>query len=376
MDGNLKKKTIKILAIVLSSILVISSVLVAIIIFKHKNGGNENYYEEENHTYNVEDQLPYYFDETLQVGTLEFTYSVLDFNDFSRIIPLGNINPPGHTYPSDHIYFVLTNTVNDTMVYAPAGGKVIYIGEPGIYGDRDIRIAVTNTMTYYIGHIFINENIKVGDIIAAGNQIGISGNTQCVDFGVLNKNVRNEFLSGYYPVVALYGDKPLSYYAEPLKSELYSLVKPPKPIGDADYIYDGGVTDGKFVYDIAGTLCGNWFKEDCMPNSWYEWTAALSFSYDNYYTDQIRIAIGTTSTPYALNNNDNPIKPEDVSVSSSAVAYYIYNGNNTNLGLPMGERIGLIMVQMLSDNKLKLEFFNDTTSISRAFTNSALYYIR
>jgi hypothetical protein len=343
--------------------------------FSHKNGGNENY-NESTYVYNVEDQLPYYFDETLPNGTLEFTHSVLNSENFSRIIPLGNINPPGHTYPSDHIYWVLTSSVERYAVYAPTGGKVYYIGEPGIYGDCDIRIAVTNTMTYYIGHIFIDDNIEVGDVVLAGDQIGTSGNTDCVDFGVLNKNATNELLSGYYPVVSLYADKPLSYYAEPLKSELYSLVKPPQPIGDPDYVYDGEVTDGKFVYDIAGTLRGNWFKENNMPSSWYEWTTALSFSYDNFYTDQIRITIGTTSTPYVLNNNDSPIKPEDVSVSSGAVAYYIYNGNNTNKGIPTGTRTGLMMVQMLSDSRIELEIFDDTTSTSRAFTSSAVYYIR
>lgn len=371
----MQKKTIKILAIVLSSLLVMAGVFFAVIIYIHKDGGNENYYEG---TYenSVEDQLPYYFDSTLPSGTIEFTYSVLSSDAFSRIIPLGNTNPPGHTYPTDHIYWVLSNSSNESVVYAPAGGKVLYIGEPGMYNDRDIRIAVTSTMTYYLGHIFISENISVGDIVTAGEQIGISGNTSCVDFGLLNKNVNNEFISRYYPVVTLYGDKPLSYYTEPLKSELYSKVKPAQPIDEPDYVYDGGVTDGKFVYDIAGTLCGNWFKEDCLPNNWYDWTCALSFSYDNFYTNQIRIAIGITSTPYAIDNNDSPIKPEDVNVSSGAVAYYLYNGNNTIKGLPTGNRIGLIMVQMLSENRIKLEIFNDTTSTSLAFTNSAIYYIR
>ena len=37
-----------------------------------------------------------------------FTVSPLDVNSIAGIIPLGNLNPPSHTFPTDHIYFHLT----------------------------------------------------------------------------------------------------------------------------------------------------------------------------------------------------------------------------------------------------------------------------
>lgn len=288
------------------------------------------------------------------------------------------MNPPGHTFPTDHIYFVLA--APGVPVFAPAGGKILFIEEPGSYGDRAIRVAVTSSMTYYLGHIFTDESVKVGDTIEAGYQIGTSGNTSCVDLGVINKNINNAFISQKYPATTLYGDKPLSYYTEPLRSELYSLVRPAQAIGNPSFVYDEGVTDGEFMIDQLGTLSGNWFEEGSYNETgWYEWEDTLSFGYDIYFPDQIRIASGK-DIPYqnlALKNSDNPIRPENATKESGTITYYLYNANNTGIdGSPAGERIGLMTVQMLSDTRIMLEIFFDTTSETREFTSAALYYIR
>lgn len=181
------------------------------------NGGDEGY------TDNI---LLQYFDETMPVGSVEFTESILNEENLERITPLGQINPPGHTFPTDHIYFLTIGLY--PPVYAPSDGKILFIEEAGMYGDGAIRIAVSSTMTYYLGHIFVDEDLQVGDTIEAGEQVGISGNTSCVDFGLLNKDIDNGFLNQKMPLTTLYGDKPLLYYCEPLRTELYSMVKPPQ----------------------------------------------------------------------------------------------------------------------------------------------------
>lgn len=316
-----------------------------------------------------------YFDSSLLTGTIEFTNPIINIENISRIIPLGQINPPAHTFPTDHIYLVLNNI--EVPIYAPTEGKILHIDEPSVYGDIGIRIGVTNTMSYYLGHIFINEELEVGDTLSIGDQIGISGNTACVDLGVINKNINNNFISQKYPIVSLYGDKPLLYFTEALRTQLYELVKPGQPAEDHDYIYDKGVTDGEFAYDQLGTLNGNWFEEGCFDSSsWYEWENTLSFGYDVYYIDQIRIGIGKYGNSYAIKNTDNPINPKDVSVESEAISYYLYNANSTSKGLPTGNRIGLMMIEMLSDTRIRLEIFDDLTSVTREFTSASLYYVR
>ncbi len=317
-----------------------------------------------------------YFDSNLPSGTVEFTHSVLNFEDINRIIPLGNLNPPGHAYPTDHMYF-LVNSFEPT-VYAPAGGKILFIEEPGDYGDRAIRIAVTNSITYYLGHIFINEGLQVGDVIEAGSQIGTNGNTSCVDLGLLNKNIDNGFISEKMPLTTKYGDKPLLHYCEPLRSQLYALVKPATPdsVQYPDYIYDEEVTDGEFAFDISGTLSGNWIEEgNINSDGSYDWDATLSFSYDNFFPDQIRIASGKYYHTFALKNEDNPIKPENASTQSGVITYYLYNANNAPIGLPTGNFDFIMLVQMLSENRIKLEIFNSTNE-NPQFTSATLYYSR
>jgi len=330
----------------------------------------------DNDNYNTGEQLTEYFDTSLPNGEISFDNFVMRLTDFDRIIPLGQIHPPEHSFPTDHIYFVY-NGINKP-VYAPTSGKILYIGATNTYGDRAIRIGVTNTMAYYLDHIYITDGLKVGDTIQSGVQIGTSGNTPCVDFGVINKNVNNAFINQKYPVSTLYGDKPLYYYVEPLRAQLYAEVTPPQPIDEPEYVYDEPVTDGKFVYDEAGTLLGNWILEESLnENDRYEWADTLSFCYDCYYPTQIRIGSGQYGNAFAVSNDDNPTKPENVSISSGAVAYYLFNGNNTNKGIPpTGTRTGLMMVQMLSDTRIQVEIFNDTTSIRKDFTSASLYYVR
>ena len=329
--------------------------------------------EEDPHTENPNEislNLTSFFDDDMQEDGVEFSNSIMNFTDFERIIPLGNVSMPGHPIPTDHIYFVIKNV--GSAVFAPAGGKVLYIGGPSDYGDYDIRVAVPNTMTYYLGHILIANGLSVGDNVVAEQQSAISRNTACVDFGLINKNASNRFIYNKYPVTTVYAEKPLFYYAEPLRSQLYAKVM---PADEPDY--DGGVTDGKLVYDIAGTLSGNWIKEtDYNTDSWYEYTALLAFVYDVFYTDQIRIPVGVNSNFYALKNEDAPILPENVTTDSGIITYYLYNANNTSHGLPTEERMALMIVQMITDTKLKLEIFEATTSTTREFTSSAIYYVR
>lgn len=44
----------------------------------------------------------------------------------AAMLPLGNVTPPGHTYPIDHIYFQV-NTDEQVPLYAPANGWITHI---------------------------------------------------------------------------------------------------------------------------------------------------------------------------------------------------------------------------------------------------------
>lgn len=48
-----------------------------------------------------------------------FTTSPLDLRDIDFIRPLGGLNPPGHVFPTDHIYFFMHRDASDVPVVVP-----------------------------------------------------------------------------------------------------------------------------------------------------------------------------------------------------------------------------------------------------------------
>ena len=116
-------------------------------------------------------------------GPGTFNFSPVKISDIAYATPLGNLNPPGHTLPSDHIYFYLVNPDHrtpgdmDTMkeVYAPGSGIVTWIYGPTPPGvDSKIQIKMTNTFQYYLDHVVLGPQIKVGSSIKAGQVVGTS----------------------------------------------------------------------------------------------------------------------------------------------------------------------------------------------------------
>ena len=105
-------------------------------------------------------------------SSLVFTESPIDPPAIEFIVPLGNLNPPGHTLPTDHIYFYHRLRNPSAPIYdvkAPAAGIV----RGTLRGNDDVlRVQVTASQTYYLGHVHIDSSIHDGMTIAAGQRIG------------------------------------------------------------------------------------------------------------------------------------------------------------------------------------------------------------
>src|SRR6185312_4713506 len=90
------------------------------------------------------------------------------------VVPLGNLNPPDHTLPTDHIYFyhrLRHPSAPSYDVLAPAGGIV---REARRGHDDMLRVQVTATQTYYLGHVHLDAAIHDGMVVAAGQRVGIT----------------------------------------------------------------------------------------------------------------------------------------------------------------------------------------------------------
>ncbi|MBI1777945.1 MAG: hypothetical protein HYR63_21620 [Proteobacteria bacterium] len=297
-----------------------------------------------------------------------FTASPIDPNAIEWISPLGNLNPPGHALPTDHIYFYFADpdareswVDRRTAVLAPADGTVadIFQGGPNST-DIKVFVNVSATLSYYVDHVIPDYPIARGTRLAAGQRIGTTGSAYAIDLGVVNHALTQGFanLSRYIAGETLHGDAPLKYYDEPLRSQLYGKVR-----------RIGTECDGTFNYDVAGRLSGNWFSGGG--------TTPLAFAYDTYDPSQVRISV-----PYGLKPHVNggtvaiapgdPL-PRDVSAASGKVLYTL---TTSRTGLPLrGDPVGRLLVQMVDDTHIRVEMFSMSDSAAD-FTGNALIFAR
>ncbi|MEI7831429.1 MAG: hypothetical protein WCI31_16740 [Prolixibacteraceae bacterium] len=78
----------------------------------------------------------------------------------SSIVPLGNLNPPAHTFPTDHCYFGLANPATKVPIYAPGNIKLIQINpaQRSVSGvqngqDFDLDFCIGNDYFLRFGHV-------------------------------------------------------------------------------------------------------------------------------------------------------------------------------------------------------------------------------
>src|SRR4029079_5020668 len=87
-------------------------------------------------------------------ATFAFRASPIAPSAIEFIAPLGNLNPPDHTLPTDHIYLYhrLTNPSSPARpVVAPADGTIQTI----ITHNSDVKLLIrgASTFTYYLDHV-------------------------------------------------------------------------------------------------------------------------------------------------------------------------------------------------------------------------------
>ena len=130
--------------------------------------------------------------------------------------------------------------------------------------------------------------------------------------------------------------------------------------------------DGKLVWGVRGRLAGDWFhtslpatQSACTPDAWPK---TIAFAYA-WYDRSPKISIGgTIAGPMILNIDKADTDPAQVSVASGLLAY-----RDTPTG-PQN-RAGWVLVQMLADDRIKIEYFSGDTR-PLAFSSAAQEYLR
>lgn len=297
-------------------------------------------------------------------GPLVFTAAPLELATVVEIVPLGNLNPPGHTLPTSHIYLYTRLTpqaLPPQPVYAPGDGVVQWI----IRQADDAKVGVRRgALTYYVGHVVLDPSIREGSTLTAGQAIGLTNPvTYGIDLGVINPALTVAFLNpARYPIESLHGDAPLRYYEEPLRSQLYGRVRR----NDSD-------KDGRFNFDIAGTLSGNWFHhtlpadESAVATGWGR---HLAFVRDPAEPALVRIAVGGVLSQMGLFGVDlNAPDPAVVTVQSGLVRYALYRGLAP-------ASVGTMLVEMQTADRIRVEITAAPVSAAPDFTSAAQIYVR
>ncbi|MEO7361645.1 MAG: hypothetical protein ABI120_15045 [Gemmatimonadaceae bacterium] len=304
----------------------------------------------------------------------------LDSSTLVWATPLGALAPPGHVLPTDHVYLYFVDPWNGQQqlnncsarpVRAAGSGVISFVLVTEGAGDTKVDVQMTKTFHYYYDHVQLQPGMTVGKHVTAGDTIAYTmGRCPSMDLGVIDHEVNPAgFVNAarYGPSTG-HAASPYKYFTEPLRSWLYARVR----------LQDGvpANKDGRIDYGVRGKLVGDWFHESLGSNSATNamgpegWPKTISFAYDWFNSTSPRISIGgTIAEPGVLRTENSDPDPATVTVSSGLIAY------KTTMTLGRIAN-GWMLVQMLSDERIRVQYFSGATERPTGFGGDAQVYVR
>lgn len=229
---------------------------------------------------------------SLDIACTAEPFSVLpvDLSAIKNVTPIGNMGPPTHTLPSDHVGFYLNSGV--ATLYAPGRVRIDYIGRakylvsPFRQGTSDYSIgySICNSMTGALGHIktlrqdlddIINSSAANCDTYSTadetiqscmvstkvdlnpGDMIGTVNGPAAFDMGVNDSRVEYHSVN---PDRYWYGENhatcPYQLFQTDLRDQLFAL------IGDGVTVSTEQPVCGTMDVDVAGTASGKWIQKN------------------------------------------------------------------------------------------------------------------
>ncbi len=294
-----------------------------------------------------------------------FTQAPIDLDEVREIVPLGNLNPPGHTFPTDHAYLYKADPARASVVYAPAAGTILRVFR-FMPDDVKVAIRVTPTLHYTLGHVNPDPGLEEGRRVEAGQRLGVTSHRSfALDLGMVDASRR---LPGFvrperYPEDTLHAVSPFPHFVEPLRSRLYRLIR-----------RSGPDLDGRIDLDVPGRLAGNWFLEglDAAESDRSEaWERHLAFAVDVHEPAETRIAVGGTLalTGVFRVQSDAP-GPAEVGPETGPVEYELRRAR----GSP--DHVGWLRVEMTGPARIRVEVFPAAGGGERRFGPEARVYER
>jgi len=308
------------------------------------------------------------------------TVTPLDTSTIFAITPLGQVAPPGHTQPTDHIYISFVDPFSGQQQLNNCSARPVRAAGSGVItftlvtessgGDTKVDIQMTKSFHYYYDHILLRPGMTRGKFVSAGDTIGTTtGRCPSIDLGTWDTDVTpSNFVNpSRYVGQQRHVVPPLRYFVEPLRSALYRRVR----------LFQGvpADLDGRTDWGVKGRLAGDWFHASLAtadastlsgPSGW---SKQLSFAYE-YFARQPILSIGGTVSPPLVTPVPSSVgDPATLGVASGLLAFQTqaYNGNL---------QPGWILLQMTAEDRLRVEFFAGATTRPAGFTTAAQDYVR
>ena len=346
----------------------------------------------------------------VEVGKGFFTFLPLEQDDFYLFVNLGHMNPPGHTFPSAHGGFYLTDFTERYPLFSPADMRITllkvaeHVGEG--YSDYTIVMEVNDEeFKVMLGHVSSihpallaqSPPLEDGECetyssgldsfrvcmqwvdipVSAGDTLGEAGGNPgqfSLDFGVYDRSIDHEWqcerlLEYDHP----WGVSPMDYFTDEINAILIpitgdglcgrTVTRTKPPIG------------GRVNFDAAGTAQGNWFRKGAplFPENQH-----LALVYHNADPDVPIISVGTSQTglssaPYTFTPADTGLANRhfiDVLPNEQVYTYQIH------YPCPTWDFEYMLVVQMISETEIRIEKQELTDGPPWAFTDNAVEYER
>ena len=348
--------------------------------------------------------------EYVEVGKDFFTVLPLNPEDFYLFVNLGHLNPPGHTFPSAHGGFYLTDYMEKRPIFSPADMRIIRfkVGEnvgKG-YSDYTIELAVNEgEFKVMLGHVSAIhpallaqappledgecECYSTGldsfricgqwvDIpVSAGDTLGEAGGNPgqfALDFGVYNRAIDHEWqcqrlLAYDYP----WAVSPMDYFTDEINAVLIpitgdglcgsTVMRTKPPIG------------GRVNFNAPGTAQGIWFRKGA---SIYPEDYHIALVYHNADPDVPIVSVGTHHT--GLPTGEYSFTPADTGLSNRHFIDVVPDGQvyTYQIHYPCPEWFFeyVLLVQMISETEIKIEKQELTDGPPWEFTDNMVEYER
>lgn len=326
-----------------------------------------------------------------------YTEPYVDPAKIKEIAPLGSVNPPEHTIPTNHVYSHLDIPRDSTQtvpLYLPADAWITHVsigkGFTQDPEDNTLYFAVCKDVLGYFNHVkklspelqkiidaYQCPNgasvgsgcfIQVLEPLKKGTYLGEVGRLQGnFDFGTIDLRTEHNFVNKErYAPRTLHIQCPFDYYTPDLKKKYYDLLQ-------------NKGNCGKILYDISGTLQGNWFYGDAREYYGGDWVKHAFFGYDNVKPERAVLAFGGVIVPeeglrwkfIPVDSGTANRKFADVKNDGNIYCYDAYGQDQFDIN-PYGR----VLVKMENEKQVKLEHQSGDCSSSLSFTEKAKVYER